>query len=370
MKIDFNNGAGKLTEIAIGSDALQKLKAFLNTLSSETGSIFILTDEQTRFNCLEILTTAVPSLLSAEVLGIKAGEKYKSLRSADYLWSSLVEKGASRTSLIINLGGGVITDLGGFVASTFNRGISFINIPTSLLGMVDAAAGGKTGINLGNIKNQVGTFQEPVAVFIFTGFLQSLHPNELINGFAEILKIALVSDSLLWEKLKLIRIEDLLTVSQNEEIWDDLITTAVLDKCRIVEQDFKEKNLREILNFGHTIGHAFESLSLSTGRNPLSHGHAIALGIICESYLSSKKAGLEIKNREEIVRIILQDYAYYPLRKEELKLMMDFMAHDKKRKANGLRFTLISSPGKANFGQSCELSEIIESIDFYRTFEG
>jgi 3-dehydroquinate synthase len=256
------------------------------------------------------------------------------------------------------------------VASTFNRGIPFINIPTSLLGMVDAAVGGKTGINLGNIKNQVGTFQEPIGVYIFTGFLQSLHPNELINGFAEIIKIALVADSRLWEKLKLIHFKDLLIVSQNEEKWEDLITSAVEDKCQIVGQDFKEKNLREILNFGHTIGHAFESLSLCPGRKPLSHGHAIALGMICESYLSYKKTGLAKVDREDIVKIILQDYEYYPLQLEDIKLMMDFMGRDKKRQAKGLRFSLISSPGKAIFGHCCDTLEIIESIDFYRTFEG
>jgi 3-dehydroquinate synthase len=370
MQIKLNNGIGGNTEIYIGSDSLQILDVFLSALPSGTGPIFILADDQTRFYCLEKLTTAVPSLLSSEVLEIKAGEKNKSITSLDYLWSSLSEKGASRHSLIINLGGGVITDLGGFVASTFNRGIPFINIPTSLLGMVDAAVGGKTGINLGNIKNQVGTFQEPIAVFMFTGFLQSLHSDELINGFAEIIKIALVADSRLWEKLKLIHFKDLLIVSQNEEKWEDLITSAVIDKCQIVEQDFREKNLREILNFGHTIGHAFESLSLCPGRKPISHGHAIALGMVCESYLSCKKAGLDTQDRDAIVKSILKEYEYYPLQLEDIKLMMDFMGRDKKRQATGLRFSLISSPGKAIIGHCCDTLEIIESIDFYRTFEG
>jgi len=369
MRLTLNTGPGKAAEIYTGSAVFQELKAWLGNLSSGTDSIFILTDKKTRSCCLERLTSVVPSLQPAEVLEIPAGEKNKSLKSAEYLWNVLAGKGASRRSLLINLGGGVITDLGGFVASTFNRGIPFIHIPTSLLGMVDAAIGGKTGINLGDIKNQVGTFHHPDAIFIHTGFLGTLDSYELLSGFAEIIKTALVADTRLWEKLGSIRLHDLLKSQPDEVIWEDLISASVAIKCRIVEQDFREKNLREILNFGHTIGHAFESLSLQKNRKPLSHGHAIALGMICESYLSAVKTGFDTKDRDAIIRMIFPDYEYYPVHREDLDFMMDFIGHDKKRAGSGSRFSLLRSPGNAISGVPCEPGEIIESIDFYRTLE-
>jgi len=171
------------------------------------------------------------------------------------------------------------------------------------------------------------------------------------------------------EKTGFDRLKDLLENQPDEMIWDDLISTAVKRKYRIVEQDFREQNLREILNFGHTIGHAFESLSLQKNRKPLSHGHAIALGMICESYLSALKTGLDTKVRDDIVHRILPDYKYYPLHREDQDFLMEFIGHDKKRRSSGLHFSLLRSPGKAIPGEPCELSEIIESIDFYRTLE-
>jgi 3-dehydroquinate synthase len=369
MRLTLNTGPGKAAGIYTGSTVFQELNTFLGNLSPGPDSIFILTDKQSRSCCLEVLTCAVSSLLAAEVLEIPAGEKNKSLKSAEHLWNILAFKGASRRSLLINLGGGVITDLGGFVASTFKRGIPFIHIPTSLLGMVDAAIGGKTGINLGDIKNQIGTFQNPEAIFISTGFLGTLDSYELLSGFAEIIKIALVADICLWKKLGSIRLQDLLKMKPDKEIWEDLISASVAIKCRIVEQDFREKNLREILNFGHTIGHAFESLSLQTNRNPLSHGHAIALGMICESYLSVMKSGLDSGDRDAIIRMIFPDYEYYPLHRKDLDFMMEFIEYDKKRRSSGACFSLLRSPGNAISGERCEPGEIIESIDFYRALE-
>jgi 3-dehydroquinate synthase len=369
MRLTLNIGPGKAAEIYTGSTVFHELNSFLGNLSSAIDSIFILTDKKTRSCCLEILTSVVPTLQPAEVLEIPGGEKDKSLKSAELLWNILSRKGASRRSLLINLGGGVITDLGGFVASTFKRGIPFIHIPTSLLGMVDAAIGGKTGINLGDIKNQVGTFHHPDAIFIHTGFLGTLDSYEILSGFAEIIKIALVADIRLWEKLESIRLQNLLNWNPDEVIWEELVTASVAAKCRIVEQDFREKNLREILNFGHTIGHAFESISLHKKRKPLSHGHAIALGMICESYLSAIKTGLDAKDRDAIIRMIFPDFEYYPLQREDIDFMMDFIGHDKKRRSSGLRFSLLQSPGSAISGVHCGPLEIMESIDFYLTLE-
>jgi len=369
MRLTLNTGPGKAAEIYTGSAVLQDLSTWLGSTSSITDSIFILTDNKARSCCLETLTTVIPSLKTAEIIEIPAGEKNKSLRSAEHLWNILAERGASRRSLLINLGGGIITDLGGFVASTFKRGIPFIHVPTSLLGMVDAAIGGKTAINLGDIKNQVGTFHYPDAIFIHTGFLGTLDSEGLLSGFAEIIKIALVAELQLWEKLGSIRLKVLLKSRPEEAIWEDLVSESVATKCRIVEQDFREKNIREILNFGHTIGHAFESLSLKNNSKPLSHGHAVALGMICESYLSSLKTGMDPKERDAIINTILPDYEYYPLHGEDPDFMMDFIFHDKKRRGSGSRFSLLRSPGDAIPGVICEPGEIIESIDFYRTLE-
>jgi 3-dehydroquinate synthase len=369
MLFTLNTGPGKAAEIHTGPAVFQELTTWLEHRSAVTDSFFILTDPKARSCCLEQLTSEVPFLQRAVVLEIPAGEKNKSLKSAGHLWKDLAGKGATRRSLLINLGGGVITDLGGFVASTFNRGIPFIHIPTTLLGMADAAIGGKNGINLGEIKNQVGTFQHPDAVFIYTGFLGSIDSYGLLSGLAEIIKAALVADTGLWEKLKPVRIQDLLDKRTDEATWEDLVSSSVAIKCRVVEQDFREANLREILNFGHTIGHAFESISLQKHRKTLLHGHAIALGMICESQLSVIKTGLKKKDRDAIIQRILPDYEYYPLTSEDVDLMMDFIGHDKKRRDQGLRFSLLRSPGNAISGISCEPGEIIASLDFYRTLE-
>jgi 3-dehydroquinate synthase len=235
MRLTLKTGPGKAAEIYTGSHVFNELNSFLVNFAPVTDSIFILTDEKTRSCCLEILRSLVPELNQAEVLEIPGGEKDKSLKTAEHLWNILSRKGASRHSLLISLGGGVITDLGGFVASTFKRGIPFIHIPTSLLGMVDAAIGGKTGINLGDIKNQVGTFHHPDAIFIHTGFLGTLDPFEILSGFAEIIKIALVADLMLWEKLKSIRVQNLLNWHTDESMWEELIIASVMAKCRIVD---------------------------------------------------------------------------------------------------------------------------------------
>ena len=369
MRLNLNTGPGKAAEIFSGAEVFHDLNAFLRNLSPEPDSIFILTDKKTKSCCLDRLISSVTFLKKAEVLEIPGGEKNKSLKTAEHLWNVLAGKGASRRSLLINLGGGVITDLGGFVGSTFNRGIPFIHIPTSLLGMVDAAIGGKTGINMGGIKNQVGTFHHPDAIFIFPGFLETLDSEGLLSGYAEIIKTALVADVTLWKKLGSISLKDLIKKQPDKAILEELISSAVAIKCRIVEQDFRDKNLREILNFGHTFGHAFESVSLQKQRKSLTHGHAVALGMVCESHLSTIKTGLDTMEKEAIVRMILPDYEYYPLLNEDIDFMIDFIGHDKKRRGLDLRFSLLQSPGSSISGVTCETGEILDTIDFYRALE-
>jgi 3-dehydroquinate synthase len=369
MQLTLNTGPGKAAEIFTGFSVFNDLKVWLENGSAATDSIFILTDKKIRSCCMERLTSAVPSLKSAIILEIPDGEKYKSLKSAEHLWNLLAGKGASRHSLLINVGGGVITDLGGFVASTFKRGIPFIHIPTTLLAMVDAAIGGKNAINLEDIKNQIGTFQNPDAIFISTGFLGSLDSYAILSGFAEIIKIALVSDQQLWKELCSVQMEDLLKKRSYNGLWENLVSKTVTLKCRIVEQDFREKDLREILNFGHTIGHAFESLSFHQNNKKLAHGHAVALGMICESYLSVIKTGLELEQRDAIIHIISSNYEYYPLHNEDINFIMEFIVHDKKRRGSGAHFSLLKSPGNPIPGELCEPEKIIKAIDFYRTIE-
>jgi 3-dehydroquinate synthase len=368
MRLTLNTGYTIAAEIYSGPSVFEELTGWLDKAFTGTESVFILTDTHTRSLCLPLLLSAVPFLQKAEVLEVPAGEKSKSIETAGQLWNALLAKGASRRSLLINLGGGVVTDLGGFVASTFKRGISFIHIPTSLLGMVDAAIGGKTGINSGKVKNQVGTFHSAEAIFIYPGFLKTLDNYELVNGFAEVIKTALVGDLPLWEKLVHLNLQDLVQGGPYPGL-DEIIEASVAIKCRIVEQDFRERNLREILNFGHTIGHAFESLSYQKKGKPLSHGHAVALGMICESYLSEMKTGFAAKDRDLLTSMIFPFYEYYPVLREDVGFIMDTMIHDKKRRDSCYRFTLLRGPGNAIPGITCNFSEIEDSLSFYQNIK-
>jgi 3-dehydroquinate synthase len=369
MEINLSTGTEKITQIYTGPGVFVDLREWLDHKKDLIDSVFIFTDSNTRACCLKPLTDQVPFLLDANILEIQAGEKQKSLQSAEYLWQQLTLKGASRKSLLINLGGGVVTDLGGFVASTYKRGIPFVHVPTTLLGMTDAAIGGKTGVNLGEIKNQVGTFTAPDAIFISEAFLETLPSEELLSGFAEIIKIALVADSQLWENLQTLN-KDVFTLSKRGNgVWNEIVSVAVQLKCRIVEQDFTEQGLREILNFGHTIGHAFESFSLLYGKNPLSHGNAIAIGIICESFLSVKKTCLQPGVLDAIVSMIFPRYLQYHIPEEDIPLLIDMIGHDKKRIGSGNRFSLISSPGNSHHGVCCERDEILECIRLYRSLQ-
>ncbi|MGA3013512.1 MAG: 3-dehydroquinate synthase [Bacteroidales bacterium] len=368
MQITLNTGPGNIAEIYAGAGSLNILNQWVSEKSRGFDSIFVLTDIKIRSACLGILTSSIHALEHAYIIEIQEGENFKSIETAEYIWKFLADKQASRNSLLINLGGGVITDLGGFVASTYKRGIPFVNIPTSLLGMIDASLGGKTSVNLDGIKNLIGTFQNPAAIFISAEFLKTLDNYSMLSGFAEILKTALIADLALWEELKKMKTLDSLNLIDNKGWWEDIIFRTISIKCRIVQHDFTEKNVREILNFGHTLGHAFESLSLQK-KKPLIHGHAVVLGMICECYLSVLKCGLDTKQRDEIINMIFSNYKYYHLNNEDVESILKFIVNDKKRRASEIRFSLLKSPGVAISGQSCDESEILGSINFYRSFE-
>jgi 3-dehydroquinate synthase len=315
---------------------------FLDLLAQFSNSkIAILVDENTHDYCLEYLITGFEALANAEVIMLPAGEENKVLEVCYQVWETLTEAGFGRHDLLLNLGGGVVTDLGGFVASVYKRGFSFVHIPTSLLGMVDAAVGGKTGIDLAGYKNQLGTFQEPLATFVDIGFLQTLPDAEWRNGFAELLKHALIADTALWTTLS--KIKDI-----RQELTAGQIQRGLDIKREIVAQDPTERGLRKVLNFGHTIGHALESYYLHT-ETPLSHGHAVAIGMLLEAQLSVEQSTLSKTEFQSIEKYIKQTYQLQiPNNTEGLWALMQ---QDKKNANGEVRICLLAGIGNCLFDQ-------------------
>ncbi|WP_353145830.1 3-dehydroquinate synthase [Chryseobacterium sp.] len=342
--------------ITILNDNFSQLNTFLHEKSFS--KIFILVDENTHEYCLPILLGNMETDLGFEILEIEAGEEMKNIQTANQLWEILTEMQADRKALVINLGGGVITDMGGFVASTYKRGIQFINIPTTLLSMCDASIGGKTGIDLMHYKNMVGTFSFPEQIFIYPKFLETLPFKELRSGFAEMLKHGLIADKKHWDQL--IRIHKL-----DAESVTPHIQTSMDIKQDVVEKDFHEKNIRKTLNFGHTIGHAVESLRLHQS-NPILHGEAVAMGMISEAHL----AYLENLISEEDSKLIIENIQrYYPyldisdLKDEDITALL---LNDKKNTDSKINFSLITAIGDCTYDHQCSQENILESLHFYR----
>lgn len=342
--------------VHVGENALDKFQEFTNA-NYDTCKKFILVDENTHNYCLPKIDLSVDCLKNTEIIEIESGEQNKTLEIASSLWQTLSERKADRDSLIINLGGGVLCDIGGFVASTFKRGIDFINIPTTLLAQVDASVGGKTGIDFENIKNQIGVFANPSAVFIFPYFLDTLEKPHILSGFAEVIKHALIYDLPYWNKIKKTNL------SKQTDFYS-LIYKSIEIKNEIVLRDPFEKNLRKCLNFGHTIGHAVESFFLETNR-PILHGEAVAIGIVCETYLSLKKLQLTLDELNDIVSLINVIYPYQLIERDDYHRLIEFMKHDKKNKKSQISFTLLDKIGSAQIDQSCSVDEIIDALDFY-----
>ena len=367
--------------IFIGDKVFANLSNFINQKKSPWSKIFILVDENTSRFCLPALIKGIEMLKTAETIEIKSGEANKNIETCSQIWEKLSDSSADRNSLLINLGGGVIADIGGFSSSTYKRGIDFINIPTTLLSQVDASVGGKTGINLKNIKNQVGVFNNPKAVFIYPGFLKTLDKRHLLSGFAEVIKHGLIADTSYWDEIK----SDKLVISELlSPAWKDIIARSVQIKNNIVLKDPKEKGVRKVLNFGHTIGHALETYSLEADTEPLLHGEAIAIGMICESYLSLKMLSLSRTELDDIVAFILSNYKPYPLETKADKKLIELMKHDKKNatphasprqvggwspdrvKRDQINFTLLSQIGKPVINENCGVDFIVEALEYYR----
>lgn len=329
--------------IELGSIEESSFPEMLKTNYS-TGKNVIIVDENTHDNCLEYLITTFEELADAEVMLLPAGEENKVMEVCFQVWNALSEYEIGRKDLIINLGGGVVTDMGGFIAAIYKRGVDFIHIPTSLLGMVDASIGGKTGIDLGALKNQLGVFANPQAVFIDPIFLGSLPDEELWNGFAEMLKHALIADQGLWEKLKEIQ-----SIDQLKNM--DLIKRCATIKIEIVDQDPKEAGIRKLLNFGHTIGHAIEGFLLEN-ETPIAHGHAVAMGILLESRLSNTRGILSDEEYVQIEKVIHRLYRLIEIESEsEVDSIIKLMYNDKKNSEGAIKGILLHSIGVASFDE-------------------
>lgn len=340
-------------------EAFNKLNSYL--LKNEHTKIFILLDENTHLHCYPTFINRLETALDIEVIEIESGEENKNLETCLSLWQTLTDLGADRKSLLINLGGGVITDMGGFVASTFKRGIQFINIPTTLLSMVDASVGGKTGVDLGVLKNQIGVFANPEMVLIDSQFLTSLSKREMISGMAEIIKYGLTYDTKLWNKVNEFK-------DMNYNDLNKLIYRSIEIKNEVVREDPKEHGLRKILNFGHTLGHAIESYHLeSDHKENLTHGEAIAIGMITESYISHKIFNFPVETLNEIKNNIKYIYGSVILNKEDYTPILELLKHDKKNTKGDVNFVLLKDLEKFEF--NCTVSEdlLIESLDFYQS---
>lgn len=344
--------------VFINKNITKELNNFFKDRKDPYSKIFILVDENSIHYCYPPLAAKIAHFKDAEIIEIESGEDSKNIEVCSQIWSTLSEYGADRNSLIVNLGGGVISDMGGFIASTFKRGIDFINIPTTLLAQVDASSGGKTGIDHNNLKNEIGVFNFPKAVFINSDFLQTLDKRQFLSGFAEIIKHALISDAGYWKKIKAFKFSGSTGI-------DKLIETSITIKNKIVQTDPQEKNIRKKLNFGHTVGHALESYFLKKPRIELLHGEAVAIGMVCESYLSHKVCKLPEKQLMEITEFILEKYK--PLNSVEINAdqLIQLMKHDKKNNKEGINFSLISAIGKCETDKIITQNLIIEALNYY-----
>ena len=337
----------------IGNDAIEKSA----TKFRDFNRIIVITDENVEKHCLPVFKQKLPSLVIDGVITIISGEENKSIHQLIYIWNELTRLNVGRDDLIVNLGGGVLTDIAGMAAATFKRGVQFINFPTTLLGMVDAAIGGKTGIDFGKFKNQVGLFINPTCVIIDPIFLKTLEKLHWQSGFAEVIKYGLIMDRELWQKLEGKNYNDV-------GDWDTVIIKAAKDKIDIVRFDALEKGIRKNLNFGHTIGHALESYYLKSG-HPVTHGMAIAAGMICESWLSSKIFGMECIHMDCIVKMIDSNFDRFNFIKDEIPRIMQLMEQDKKVRNNKQNFSLLRKIGKAVHEVEVETDIIIKSLEFY-----
>ena len=342
--------------VVISKDIRKELSAAIGRCSYD--KLFMLTDETTNRECLPLIAD-MPELKNAYHITIGATDVHKTLETLSSVWTYMSKEGGTRHSLMLNLGGGMVTDLGGFAAGTFKRGIKFINIPTTLLSMVDASVGGKTGINFNGLKNEIGIFYSPDSVLIDTVFLKTLDDKNIRSGYAEMLKHGLISNQK--------HLDELLSFDLFDPDLDklsEMVGRSVAVKENIVSSDPYEKGIRKALNLGHTTGHAFESFALT--KNPVLHGYAVAWGMVCELYLSFIKCGFPTDVMRECVYFIKENYGNLDITCDDYPALFELMTHDKKNIGDEINFTLLSDVGDIKINQTVSKEDIYEALDFLR----
>lgn len=341
-------------KIIISKDLCQSLTQAIDEVKHDL--LFVLCDETTERLCLPVISD-FECMRGAQLITIPATDTHKTLESLSHVWSELQRMGATRHSLMVNLGGGMVTDLGGFAASTFKRGIPYINIPTTLLSMVDASVGGKTGINFGGLKNEIGVFNNARSVILDTTFLRTMDHENICSGYAEMLKHGLINNEKMWAELITLNVEQLTLNAQ-------MIADNVAVKQRIVTEDPTEQGIRKALNLGHTAGHAFESLALE--RKPVLHGYAVAWGMIVELYLCCVKTNFPQDKMRQTVAFIKENYGRMAITCDDYPHLIELMHHDKKNQGNSINFTLLGGIGDIRINQTATEKEIKDALDFYR----
>ena len=343
-------------QVIISTNIQQTLAEAIGKVKHD--KLFLLADETTFQLCLPLVMD-IPHIQNATRIVIGATDTHKTLDTLSHVWSELSNGGGTRHSLMVNLGGGMVTDLGGFAASTFKRGIPYINVPTTLLSMVDASVGGKTGINFNGLKNEIGVFNAPDTVILDTEFLKTLDHENILSGYAEMLKHGLISNDQNFAELLNFDLDNV-----DYPHLGQMVGTSVAIKERIVEEDPLEHGIRKALNLGHTAGHAFESWALS--RRPVLHGYAVAWGLICELYLSCIKTGFPTDKMRQTVRFIKENYGTLPITCDDYEELHQYMTHDKKNTAGIINFTLLGDIGDIRINQTATKEEIFEMLDFFR----
>lgn len=343
--------------VIIGPEALPALGELLRRPA--VSRVFVLADSNTVRQCLPLLEKQLPA--DYKLIEIPAGEEYKTLSSCDTVWCELTEQHADRHALLVNVGGGVVTDLGGFAAALYKRGIRFVQVPTTLLAQVDASVGGKTGVDFQGYKNQLGVFQEPAGVFIEPQFLQTLEPRQVKSGYAEVIKHWLIADA---EGFNTNRRLGWLT-----DDWTPIIRDSVVLKQRIVAEDPLEAGPRKLLNFGHTVGHALESYLLTQPSREVLHGEAVAAGLVCESWLSVQHGLLDADELDKIETFVFSVFDKIPFVSLETEAIAEFALQDKKNNGATINCTLLNGIGNGVYDQAVTLSEIAESLRYYQRLQ-
>ena len=348
----------KATKLLLPSrqSSLSQLNRLLKGPKYSSATYYILTDENTSEHCLALLVSRVEALQESEFLEIESGESNKTLDIASQLWQALLDMSADRDCIIVNLGGGVVTDLGGFVAAGFKRGVRYINIPTTLLGMVDASIGGKTAVNIAEVKNQIGFFHQPEIVCIEPEFLNTLPRREWVSGLCELMKTLMIGDAELYANFCL------MLKAESPVLSNDMIKAAAQIKTAVVKADLYDTGIRKMLNFGHTLGHAIESFSLAHDANPLSHGEAVAIGMVAEAYLSLKKMGFDKAEYQKVATLLssLVDMPKYKLK--DMEELLQYIYADKKNANGEIRCVLLQTIGQAAIDVVLTDTEVCDAL--------